>query len=140
MRSNRPILLVDDDNAEMMIVRRALNELKVPNELVHHFDGENALKYLKKNASKGPCVILLDLNMPQMSGFDFLATLKADPELKQIPVIIFTVSNGEHDKTRCFELSAAGYMLKPANYNELLDAIKTLDAYWTLSELPIPYI
>jgi CheY-like chemotaxis protein len=136
MRSSRPILLVDDDNTEVMTVKRALKELDVPNELVHHFDGENALNYLRNNAQKGPCVILLDLNMPKMKGTDFLAAIKADAELRHIPVIIFTVSNDENDKAKCFELCAAGYVVKPANYDEFINAMKMLDTYWTLSELP----
>ena len=103
MRSSRPILLVDDDNADMMTVRRALKELNVPNELVHHLDGEKALDYLRNNANKAPCVILLDLNMPKMNGIDFLAAAKADAELRQIPVIILTISSDEGDKAKCFE-------------------------------------
>jgi CheY-like chemotaxis protein len=138
MRSSRPILLVDDDNAEMITVKRALNELNVHNELVHHLDGENALNYLRDDANRNPCVILLDLNMPKMKGVDFLAAIKADAELKQIPVIILTVSNDEDDKMKCFELCAAGYIVKPATYEEFINAMDTLDAYWTLSELPFP--
>ncbi|MGB7582069.1 MAG: response regulator [Sedimentisphaerales bacterium] len=138
MRSSRPILLVDDDNAEMMTVKRALSELNVHNELVHHLDGENALNYLRDDANRNPCVILLDLNMPKMKGVDFLAAVKADAELKQIPVIILTVSNDEDDKIKCFELCAAGYIVKPATYEEFIKAMDTLDAYWTLSELPFP--
>jgi DNA-binding response OmpR family regulator len=76
--------------------------------------------------------------MPKMSGVDFLAAVKADSELKQIPVIILTISNEENDKIKCFELSAAGYILKPLNYDEFIKAMKTLDSYWTLSELPFP--
>jgi CheY-like chemotaxis protein len=138
MRSNRPILLVEDDNADMMTVRRALKDLNVPNELVHYLNGENALDYLRNDANKGPCVILLDLNMPKMNGIDFLAAVKADAELRQIPVIILTISNEEDDRTKCFELSAAGYILKPSTYDEFIKAMKTLDIYWTLSELPFP--
>jgi CheY-like chemotaxis protein len=138
MRSSRPILLVDDDNTEMMSVKRALEELDVPNELVHHLDGENALNYLRENIHKSPCVILLDLNMPKMNGKDFLATIKADVGLRQIPVIVLTASNNENEMAKCFELCAAGYIVKPANYDEFLNAVKTLDAYWTLSELPFP--
>ena len=138
MRSSRPILLVDDDNSEMMTVKRALNELNVHNELVHHLDGENALNYLRNNADKGPCVILLDLNMPKMNGVDFLAAVKANAKLKQIPIIILTVSDDEDDKIKCFESCAAGYIVKPATYEEFIKAMDTLDAYWTLSELPFP--
>jgi CheY-like chemotaxis protein len=138
MRSSRPILLVDDDNTEMMSVKRALKELNVTNELVHHLDGEEALNYLREHINKSPCVILLDLNMPKMNGTDFLVAVKADAALRQIPIIVMTISNNESDKDKCFELCAAGYVVKPANYEELIKAMKTLDAYWTLSELPFP--
>jgi CheY-like chemotaxis protein len=138
MRSSRPILLVDDDSTEMMTVKRALKELGVPNELVHRLDGEDALDYLRAHVTKSPCVILLDLNMPKMRGTEFLAAIKANAELRQIPVIIFTASNDEVDKDKCFELCAAGYVVKPQNYEEFLNAVKTLDTYWTLSELPFP--
>jgi CheY-like chemotaxis protein len=138
MRSSRPILLVDDDNTEMMSVKRALKELNVTNELVHHLDGEEALNYLREHINKSPCVILLDLNMPKMNGTDFLIAIKADVELRQIPIIVMTISSNERDKDKCFELCAAGYVVKPANYEDLIKAIKTLDAYWTLSELPFP--
>jgi CheY-like chemotaxis protein len=136
MRSSRPILLVDDDNADMATIRRALKELNVPNKLIHHLDGENALNYLRNNANKAPCVILLDLNMPRMNGIDFLAAAKADAELRQIPVIILTISNDEHDMVKCFNLCAAGYVVKPNSYEEFVDVMKTLDTYWTLSESP----
>jgi CheY-like chemotaxis protein len=138
MRSNRPILLVEDDNADMMQVRRSLEELNVPNELVHQCSAEDALKYLRNNDNKCPCVILLDLNMPKMSGIDFLAAAKADAELRQIPIIVLTVSNEENDKNKCFDLSAAGFVLKPSSYEDFVKVMKMLDTYWTLSELPYP--
>lgn len=136
MRSSKPILLVEDNNVDAMAVKRALSELNVPNKLVHHLDGEIAINYLKETINKSPCVILLDLNMPKMNGFDFLTAVKADAELKQIPIIMLTSSNEESDKEKCFELCAAGYIVKPANYEEFFEIMKTLNAYWTLSELP----
>jgi CheY-like chemotaxis protein len=73
-----------------------------------------------------------------MKGTDFLAAIKADAKLKQIPIIILTVSNNEDDKMKCFELCAAGYIVKPATYEKFIKAMDMLDAYWTLSELPFP--
>jgi len=138
MRSSKPILLVDDDDAEAMTVKRVFNELHVHNAFVRHSNGEDALGYLRSTKGKGPCVILLDLNMPRMNGIDFLATVKADAELRMLPVIILSVSNDENDKNRCFELCAAGYIVKPDKYEELVKAMNTLNTYWTLSELPFP--
>ncbi|MHC4538618.1 MAG: response regulator [Planctomycetota bacterium] len=83
-----------------------------------------------------PCVILLDLNMPKMSGTEFLRIVKADDTLKTIPVIVFTTSSTEQDIAESFELGAAGYMVKSIDYGKFIDTIKTIDLYWTLSKLP----
>jgi CheY-like chemotaxis protein len=136
MRTSKPILLVEDDNVDAMTVKRALKELKVTNPLVHQINGEEALNYLRADNNHRPCVILLDLNMPRMNGIEFLKVAKADTELRQIPVIVLTTSKDEHDKMESFQSSVAGYIVKPTDYKKFVEAIKTLDLYWTLSELP----
>ena len=138
MRSSKPILLVEDDNVDAMTVRRALKDLNVPNGIVHQLDGEDALEYLRSSDNKRPCVILLDLNMPRMNGIDFLKIIKNDDELKQIPVIVMTTSKDERDKMESFEFSVAGYIIKSTDYKKFVEALKTLNLYWTLSELPYP--
>ena len=135
MRSSKPILLVEDDNVDAMTVRRAMKELNVANEIIHHLNGEDALKYLRSN-NKRPCVILLDLNMPRMNGIDFLKIIKNDDELKQIPVIVLTTSKDERDKMESFEFSVAGYIIKSTDYKKFAEALHTLNLYWTLSQLP----
>ena len=136
MRTSKPILLVEDDNIDAMTVKRALKELKIANPLVHQLNGEEALDYLRTDNSHRPCVILLDLNMPRMNGIEFLKIAKADNELRQIPVIVLTTSKDEHDKVESFHFSVAGYIVKPTDYKKFVDAIRTLDLYWTLSEMP----
>jgi CheY-like chemotaxis protein len=131
-----PILLVEDDRADAIIIKRAFNDLKVPNELVNKVDGEDALGYLKDQANKKPCIILLDLNMPRMNGFEFLKIVKADDVLKSIPVVVLTTSTEERDVVEGFELGVAGYIVKPVSYAESVEAMKTLNMYWTLSRLP----
>ena len=139
MRSSKPILLVEDDNVDATMVRRALKDLNVPNGIIHQLDGKDALKYLRSSDNKKrPCVILLDLNMPGMNGIDFLKIIKNDDELKQIPVIVLTTSKNDQDKMNSFEFSAAGYIIKSADYKEFVEALKILNLYWTLSELPYP--
>ena len=135
MRSTKPILLVEDDNVDAITVRRALKDINVPNGIVHQLDGENALEYLR-SSNKRPCVILLDLNMPRMNGINFLKIIKNDDELKQIPVIVITTSKDERDKMESFEFSVAGYIIKSADYKKFAEALKILNLYWTLSELP----
>jgi CheY-like chemotaxis protein len=135
MRSTKPILLVEDDDVDAITVRRALKDINVPNGIVHQLDGEDALEYLMSN-NKRPCVILLDLNMPRMNGIDFLKIIKNDDELKQIPVIVMTTSKDERDKMESFEFSVAGYIIKSADYKKFMESLRTLNLYWTLSELP----
>jgi CheY-like chemotaxis protein len=136
MKSNKTILLVEDDRIDAMTVKRAMNELKITNPLAHVDNGLAALDYLKNPENQEPCIILLDLNMPKMNGIELLGVLKKDAQLKKIPVIILTTSNAEKDKTESFNLSVAGYMLKPVDYKQFVEVIKDINLYWTISEVP----
>jgi len=136
MRSSKPILLVEDDRVDTMTVRRALKDLKVTNQLICTTNGEEALEYLRDESKKKPCVILLDLNMPKMNGIEFLKITKGEEGLKKIPVIVLTTSREEQDVAESFNLSVAGYIVKPVDYKRFVEAIRVLELYWTLSELP----
>jgi len=136
MRNMKPILLVEDDTVDAMTVKRALKDIKVTNGLPHVANGEEALEYLRGQGNKKPCIILLDLNMPKMSGIEFLKIVKEDEELKKIPVIVLTTSQDERDKIESFKLSVAGYIVKPADYKKFVEVVMTIKLYWTLSELP----
>lgn len=136
MKNNRPILLVEDDQVDVMTVRRALDELHVTNRLDVTRDGEAALTFLRDERNRMPCVILLDLNMPRMNGIEFLEVAKNDPELKRIPVVVLTTSREEQDRLDSFNLGVAGYMVKPVDYDQFVETIRMIDLYWTLSELP----
>ena len=136
MRNCKPVLLVEDDTIDAMTVRRAFRDLNVTNSLQHALNGEEALAYLQEESNEHACVILLDLNMPKMNGIEFLRVVKADPSLRRIPVVILTTSNEERDIVESFRLSVAGYIIKPVDYRKFVEAIQTIDLYWTLSELP----
>ena len=136
MRSSKPILLVEDDNIDAMTVKRAMKDLRVPNPLVHQINGEEALKYLKGEDNHKPCVILLDLNMPKMNGIEFLRVIKADDKLKRIPAIVLTTSKDDQDRVQTFQLNVAGFIVKPVDYLKFVEAMKIVNLYWTLSELP----
>ena len=136
MRNLKSILLVEDDRVDAMMVKRALKDLNVTNPLVHTLDGEEAVGHLTGEGNRRPCVILLDLNMPRMSGIEFLKIIKADDELKSIPVVVLTISQDTQDKFETFGLSIAGYIVKPTDYKKFVEAIRTVNLYWTLSELP----
>lgn len=134
--TNSSILLVEDDDVDAMTVRRAFKELKVTNALVQRENGEAGLEYLRENSHNLPCLIMLDLNMPVMNGIEFLQVVKQHPQWRRIPAIVLTTSQEEQDKIASFDLSVAGYITKPVDYRRFVEAMRTIDAYWTLSEIP----
>lgn len=136
MKNTRPILLVDDDDVDVIITQRAVNDLKIVNELVRKVDGEDALDYLRNENNTRPCVILLDLNMPRMNGFEFLKAVKVDSELKRIPVVVLTTSDVDQNVLDSFDLGVAGYIVKPVDYKQFVEAMRTINMYWSLSCLP----
>lgn len=134
--TNTPILLVEDDQVDVMTVKRALKEIHVTNPVVNLENGEEALKYLRDPDSAKPCIILLDLNMPIMNGIEFLQVVKQDVQFKRIPVVVLTTSEEQQDKINSFDLGVAGYMAKPVDYRQFVEVMRSIDAYWTISELP----
>ncbi len=135
----KPILLVEDDQIDTMTVKRALNDLHVTNRVAHVENGEEALAYLNDSASERPCLILLDLNMPVMGGIEFLRVARdvdADPRIKRIPVVVLTTSEEQQDKVESFNLGVAGYIRKPVDYQRFVETMRTINAYWTVSEMP----
>ncbi|MBN9132457.1 MAG: two-component system response regulator [Nitrosomonadales bacterium SCN 54-20] len=134
--TNRPILLVEDDQVDKMTVVRALKEIHVTNPLVHRENGEEAVHYLQDPANEKPCIILLDLNMPIMNGLEFLKMIKNNDKLKHIPTVVLTTSEEQQDKINSFDLGVAGYMAKPVDYRQFVEVMRSIDAYWTISEMP----
>lgn len=135
------LLLVEDDEVDVMNVRRAFKKNNITNPLYVAANGLEALAMLRgtEEAAKVPSsrrLILLDLNMPKMNGIEFLRELRGDTELKHIPVIVLTTSNEERDKVEVYNMNVAGYVLKPVTFSSFVDAIATLNKYWTLSEIP----
>jgi CheY-like chemotaxis protein len=136
MRSQNPVLLVEDDRVDAMTVKRALKEIRVANPIVVVGNGEEALAYLRNPDNETPSIILLDLNMPRMGGIEFLEVTKQDAQLRRIPVIVLTTSKEQQDKLGSFDLGVAGYMVKPVDYQQFVGVFKAIDLYWSLSELP----
>ena len=136
MKELKPILLVEDDIVDVMTVKRALKDLKIPNQLIRVGNGEEALEYLKSKDNMEPCIILLDLNMPKMNGFEFLNIIKADEKLKNIPVVVLTTSGIEQDITDSYKLGVAGYMVKSADYEKSVETIDNIASNWISIESP----
>ena len=135
------ILLVEDDDLDVMNVQRAFTKNNILNPLYIAGDGVEALAMLRAEAGAPEMpaerrIILLDLNMPRMSGIEFLRALRGDPALKTIPVIVLTTSGEERDKIEAYNLNVAGYILKPVTLVNFVETMATLNKYWMLSELP----
>jgi CheY-like chemotaxis protein len=136
MQKLKPILLVEDDSVDAMTVKRAMRDLQVNHSVIHSVNGEEAMNYLTSPDTEKPFVILLDLNMPKMSGIEFLKVMKTRPDLKTIPVIVLTTSKEKRDVLDSFELGAAGYMVKPVDYVKFVEILNRIMIYWSSSELP----
>ncbi len=134
------ILLVEDDEVDVMNVQRAFKKNHIRNSLYVAGNGLEALALLRGEGEQPivprPKIILLDINMPRMNGIEFLTELRADPEFKSISVFVLTTSNDDKDRIAAYDLNVAGYILKPVELDDFIQAVATLDLYWTLTRLP----
>lgn len=138
------ILMAEDDADDRLLAREALEESRVVNNLDFVHDGVELLEYLKNEGQYSspataprPGLILLDLNMPRMDGREALKELKADPNLRCIPVVILTTSKAEEDMVRGYDLGAASFITKPVTFEGLVELMKVLGRYWVeFVELP----
>lgn len=138
------ILMADDDEDDLEMTREALFESRVRNRLVTVTNGEECLNYLyrtgkyaAKDAAPRPGLILLDLNMPRVDGREVLKKIKQDPNLRSIPVVVLTTSKAEEDVFRTYDLGVNSYIVKPVDFAQLVEIMKTIDQYWfTIVEIP----
>jgi CheY-like chemotaxis protein len=131
------ILLVEDDDVDVMNVRRAFQRAHVSNPLHVAGNGLEAIEMLRGNAiPPDRRLVLLDLNMPRMNGIEFLRAIRADAELRSLPVVVLTTSNDERDKVDAYNLNVAGYLLKPVTFTDFVDLMAALNKYWMLVEMP----
>ncbi len=134
------ILLVEDDEVDVMNVQRAFKKNHILNPLYIAGNGLEALAMLRGDDVEKivpmPKIVLLDINMPRMNGIEFLQELRTEPELKAICVFVLTTSSDDRDKIAAYDLNVAGYILKPIELDNFIEAVKTMDLYWSLLELP----
>ncbi len=131
------ILLVEDDEVDVMNVRRAFQKNHIANPLYVAANGLEGLEMLRNGTvPEGRRLVLLDLNLPKMNGIEFLRTVRADPELRSISVVVLTTSANERDKIDAYNLNVAGYLLKPVTFISFVEVMATLNKYWTLVEMP----
>jgi CheY-like chemotaxis protein len=131
------ILLIEDDTIEVMKLKRAIKKLELTHEILEAKNGEEAISMIHGGMAL-PDIILLDLNMPKISGIEFLKILKEDEVLKYLPTIILTTSSNRKDVLECYKLGVAGYIVKPLKYDHYVDKIGNTLAYWSQNELIKP--
>lgn len=136
---NVEILFVEDSLDDATLTIRALSKCGFTNKLHHVIDGAAALDFLycrgiyaDRNPAEFPKLILLDLKMPKVSGLQVLEKIKADPNLKSLPVVMLTSSNEGPDIEQCFALGANSYIVKPVDSAKFFDAVKEIGTYWML--------
>lgn len=127
------ILLIEDDAVEILKFNRSLVKLRETHELIEAHNGEIALDLLAKNSQID--LILLDLNMPKMNGFEFLKQLRAHSDLKYLPTVVLTTSINRSDLKQAYSIGVAGYLVKPLKYDDYVLKIATLLNYWKQNEL-----
>lgn len=138
------ILVADDDPDDRMFMREALEESRLANDLHFVEDGEELMDYLCKRgrfaypaSAPKPGLILLDLNMPKKDGREALKEIKANPDLRYIPIIVLTTSKAEEDIYRSYDLGCNSFITKPVTFAGLVELIKSLGQYWfEIVELP----
>jgi two-component system, chemotaxis family, response regulator Rcp1 len=135
------ILLVEDNPADADLTREGLQDGRLLHTLHHVIDGVQALQFLRREGEYAnkppPDLVLLDLNLPRMDGREVLATMKQDPQLRRIPVVILTSSEAESDIVKSYELHANCYMCKPVDLTRFLETVRKIEEFWlTIVRLP----
>jgi two-component system, chemotaxis family, response regulator Rcp1 len=131
------ILLVEDNPGDVELTREAFLEGKIRNNMTVMRDGVEAFNHLKNQQSVRPDIILLDLNLPRMSGLEVLGKIKDDLELRVIPVVILTTSQDEADIAKSYRSHANCYITKPVDFEKFMQVIRSLEDFWlTVVRLP----
>lgn len=132
------ILMVEDDLGHARLIEKNIRRAGVMNEVIHAADGTTALAHLKGSLADAPrpFLVLLDLNLPDMSGTAILEHLKSDPELRRFPVIVLTTTDDEREVQRCYDLGANVYITKPVDYEAFTTAIRQLGLFLAVMQVP----
>ena len=128
------VLLVEDDPGDVLMTREAFDHNKVRNRLSVVSDGVSALEFLRKEGehvdAPTPDLVLLDLNLPRMDGREVLQALKADADLRSIPVVVLTTSEAEEDVVRSYSLHANAYVTKPVDFDRFIEVVRQIDEFF----------
>jgi CheY-like chemotaxis protein len=136
------IIMVEDDEGHARLIERNIRRAGINNRVRHFLDGTSALDFMFNSAEgpakNGPALILLDLNLPDMSGTEILVRIKAEPKLKRTPVIVLTTTDDKVEIQRCYDLGCNVYITKPVNYEAFAEAIRQLGLFLAVIQVPEP--
>ena len=132
------ILMIEDDHGHARLIEKNIRRANISNEIEHFSDGSSALEHLfsDKVLNNGPLLILLDLNLPDMSGTDILEKIKGDKRLRRAPVVILTTTDDKVEIQRCYDLGCNVYITKPVEYESFSDAIRQLGLFLSVIQAP----
>ncbi|MDX2265124.1 MAG: response regulator [Hyphomicrobiales bacterium] len=142
MNKTVKIVMVEDDDGHARLIEKNIRRAGVSNEIVHLPDGGSALNFFFKTMGKAnekrssPILVLLDLNLPDMTGVEVLQRLKADDELKTAPVIVLTTTDDKAEIQRCYDLGCNVYVTKPVDYDNFANAIRQLGLFFAVIQVP----
>jgi CheY-like chemotaxis protein len=142
VNDHRPvnIVMIEDDEGHARLIERNIRRAGISNTVRHFLDGTSALDYIFNGADgpvrNGPALVLLDLNLPDMSGTDILAKIKASEKLKRTPVVVLTTTDDKVEIQRCYDLGCNVYITKPVNYEAFADAIRKLGLFLSVMQVP----
>lgn len=144
MNAQQPvtIVMIEDDEGHARLIEKNIRRAGISNQLRHFTDGGSGLDFLFKDDRgpkfNGPALVLLDLNLPDMSGIDILAKIKSDEHLKAVPVVVLTTTDDKQEIQRCYDLGCNVYITKPVNYESFADAIRQLGLFLSVIQVPTP--
>jgi CheY-like chemotaxis protein len=132
------IVMIEDDAGHARLIEKNVRRAGVCNQIIHHDSGTAGLAYLFAPEVRldGPLLVLLDLNLPDMSGLDILQRIKADENLRRAPVIVLTTTDDQREIQRCYDLGANVYITKPVDYDQFANAIRQLGLFLSVMQLP----
>jgi CheY-like chemotaxis protein len=136
------IVMIEDDEGHARLIEKNIRRAGISNQIHHFLDGTSALEFLfnapEGPALNGPALVLLDLNLPDMSGTDILARIKSEGPLKRTPVVVLTTTDDKIEIQRCYDLGCNVYITKPVNYESFADAIRQLGLFLSVIQIPVP--
>ncbi len=142
MRNDVGILIAEDDDGHFSLIERNLFRSGISNEVTRFTDGQNALNFLSQlkdstnPKSKRPWLLILDIRMPKVDGFEVLETMKADPMLKIIPVIVMTTAGNEQVVEKCHEAGCNVFIVKPVEYDQFMESMTQIGRFLSIVEIP----